>query len=241
MINRLGDSPQHLKIAEYLIQQIQAEGIKVNERIPSENELCRQFETNRQVVRQAITRITNLGWVSPVQGKGYFVNSIPKPIQYAITEQTRFSDNMEKVGVDYKSKLLSWTKEYPSENEKENLGISYQDFIYRLEILRYVDDLPISITTTALLEKEVPGIEKYFDRFTSLYQILLENYHFRPNRSRSIFQASLPCLSDIEHLDIPESVPIIQIESLMNHPNGTPIEFSVARIRGDRQKCLVIF
>ncbi|MFC0271042.1 GntR family transcriptional regulator [Metabacillus herbersteinensis] len=235
------ESLQHLEIAEYLIKNIRSGTFGVNEKIPSENELCRQFQVNRHTVRQAIARMTNLGWVTPLQGKGCYVNSLTRPIQYVLSSKTRFSENMENNGLKHKSKLLDWKKERPTEEERVNLELSEDEMVYRLEILRYVDEKPISITTTVMPDKEVPFLEAYLNEFKSLYSILLEHYQFRPIRFRSTFQASLPMLRDSELLEIPESIPIVQIESVMNHPSGSPIEYSVARIRGDMHKCLVEF
>ncbi|MGM0875821.1 MAG: GntR family transcriptional regulator [Bacillota bacterium] len=235
------ESLQHLEIAEYLIKNICSGKFEVNEKIPSENELCRQFQVNRHIVRQAIARITNLGWVTPLQGKGCYVNNITKPIQYVLSSKTRFSDNMDKNGIKHKSKLLEWEKRLSTEEERENLELADDEIVYRLEILRYVDEKPISITTTVIPEKEVPNFETHLEQFKSLYSILLEHYQFQPIRFRSTFQASLPMLIDSELLQIPESIPVVQIESLMNHPSGSPVEYSVARIRGDMHKYLVEF
>lgn len=234
-------SAQHLRIAEYLIENIRNGEYKESEKIPSENNLCQLFQVNRHVVRQAIARITNQGWVTPVQGKGCYINRIPKPVQYVLSSQTRFSEIMESQGVQHKSKLLNWEKDQPSLAEQINLQIHEDEKVYRLEILRYVDDRPISITTTVIPVQEVPNLEDHFDNFSSLYVLLEKQYHFRPIRSRSIFQGCLPIWKDAETLDMPENIPIIQMESLMNHPSGSPVEYSVARIRSDMHKCLIVF
>lgn len=241
MANVREESIQHLKIAEFLIESFQNGVYKENEKIPSENELCRKFHVNRHVVRQAIARITNLGWVTPVQGKGCYVNKLPKPIQYVLSSQTRFSENMETQGITHQSKLVNWEKSLPSKEECINLEIEEDEIIYRLEILRYVDETPISITTTVIPEVEVPNLEEYFEEFHSLYGLLQQQYHFRPIRSKSIFQASLPLLKDADILQIPENIPIVQIASIMNHPTGAPIEYSIARVRSDMHKCLIEF
>ncbi|RSK55190.1 GntR family transcriptional regulator [Bacillus canaveralius] len=235
------ESIQHLKIAEFLVEKIRDGEFKEMDKIPSENELCRQFSLNRHVVRQAIARISNLGWVTPVQGKGCYINRIPKPIQYVLSSQTRFSENMENEGVKHKSRLLNWEKGLPKEEERTNLQLDENETVYRLEILRYVDDVPISVTTSVFPEEEVPKLENYLDGFHSLYELLQREYQFRPIRSKSVFQASLPLLKDAEVLQIPESIPIVQMESMMNHPSGAPVEYSVARVRSDMHKCLVEF
>ncbi|WP_299092743.1 GntR family transcriptional regulator [uncultured Metabacillus sp.] len=235
------DMPCHLEISEYLIQKIQSGVFRENQKIPSENELCQQFNVNRHVIRQALARLTNLGWITPFQGKGCYVNSVQKPIQYVLSSRTRFTDNMENLGLVYQSRLLTWEKGLPSDVEQKNLFLSENQTIYRLEILRFIEGQPISITTTVMPEEEVPQLEQYLQNFKSLYRILSDYYQLRPVRSKSIFQALLPILKDAKVLEIPESVPIIQMESIMNHPSGNPIEYSVARIRGDMHKCLVEF
>jgi DNA-binding GntR family transcriptional regulator len=231
----------YLEIAEFLIEKIKNQDLTQGEKIPSENSLRDQFKVNRHVVRQAIARITNLGWVTPEQGKGAYVNAIPKPIPYVLSANTRFTNNMEKLGKKHKGKLIEWSKTKPSPTECEQLKLSNGDQVYRLEILRYVDENPISITTSIFPENEVPLLESYLENFHSLYEILRKYYQFLPIRERSMFQAVLPSLSDATHLQTPENVPVLNIESLMNHPNGIPIEYSVARIRGDMHKCLVEF
>lgn len=241
MTNVREEASQHLRIAEFLIENIRSGFYKENQKIPSENDLCRKFCVNRHVVRQAIARITNLGWVTPVQGKGCYVNKLHRPIQYVLSSQTRFSENMENQGLTHWCKLENWEKDLPTEEEATNLQINRDELIYRLEILRYVDDRPISITTSTFPEIEVPHLEDYFEGFHSLYGLLQKHYQFRPIRSKSIFEASLPLLKDAELLSIPENIPIVQIASIMNHPGGTPVEYSVARVRSDMHKCLVEF
>ncbi|MBP3952689.1 GntR family transcriptional regulator [Bacillus suaedae] len=232
---------QHLEIAEYLINQVQKGIIKAGQKIPSENDLCEQFHVNRHVVRQAIARLTNLGWVTPQQGKGCYVNCLPKPILYVLSSQTRFTENMETQGVSHESKLIHWEIDLPDLNEQESLQLDEREYVYRLDILRYINEQPLSITTSVFPCLELPRLEQHFDHFDSLYGILLDHYQLRPIRSHSMFQACLPTLKDTEHLKIPENIPIIRIESVMNHPSGFPIEYSVARVRGDMQKCVIEF
>ncbi|WP_209124181.1 GntR family transcriptional regulator [Alkalihalobacillus sp. BA299] len=234
-------SLRHLEIAEYLIGKICSGQYAVNEKIPSENELCRQFNVNRNTVRLAVGRLTNLGWVTPIHGKGCYVNQIPEPIVYVLSSKTRFSENMKKQGLAHSSQLIDWHKANATEGEQKSLGLVDTDLVYRLEILRCIDQKPVSITTTIIPEQEVPLFEEHLTNFQSLYQILIEHYQIHPVRAKSSFQASLASLKDAELLDLPENVPILQIESMMNHPAGTPLEYSVARIRGDMHKCLVEF
>lgn len=231
---------QHLKIAEYLIDCISTGVYKEGDKIPSENELCRQFGTNRSVVRQAVARTASLGWLTSRQGRGSFVNRRPRLVSYSLSSRTCFSDNMNNQGILHSCKVLKCVKRRPTENEKRYLRLDRKLSIYELEILRYVDRCPISVTTTILPAEKVPQLEKHLVDFHSLYQVMTGCYHLRPRRSKSVFQAMLPATSDAELLNIPENVPIIKIESFVNHLDQ-PVEYSNSRIRGDMQKGFVTF
>ncbi len=41
---------------------------------PSIHQLAKQFKVYKSVAERALKRLENLGWVTPVQGKGYFVS-----------------------------------------------------------------------------------------------------------------------------------------------------------------------
>lgn len=46
---------------------------QVGEMLPSENMLAKSFSTTRMTVRNALTRLTDEGFIYPVAGKGYYV------------------------------------------------------------------------------------------------------------------------------------------------------------------------
>ncbi|MBP3039543.1 GntR family transcriptional regulator [Bacillaceae bacterium Marseille-Q3522] len=235
------DTQAYLEIAEFIIQGIKDGRFAENEKIPSESEFCRLFAAKRSIVRQAIARVTHLGWITPVQGKGSYVNRVPKTIPYVLSSKTRFSEIMEAYGLNYTGKLLNWEKTLPDAEEKKSLGLQKIEAVYRLEIIRYVDESPLSLTTSVLPEAFVPNLEQYLEDFQSLYEILMKNYHFRPIRAKSVFEAIQPKLTDAASLDLPENIPIVQMESLMHHPSGEPVEYCISRIRGDRYKYVIEF
>ncbi|WP_163537000.1 GntR family transcriptional regulator [Gracilibacillus sp. YIM 98692] len=231
----------HLQIAEDLITKIRLGEYQANEKIPSEHTLCQKYQVPRHMVRQAIARLTNLGWVTPVQGKGSYIKQKPKPIPYILSAETSYSNNMQEQGIDHTSKLIDWEITNPNQEEKSKLKLGNGEKVYRLEIVRFARKQPMSITTTTLPKVEFPNLEKHFIHFKSLYRIFLDHYQLQPVRSMTKFQAILPLLSDAEMLGIPENIPIIQMESMVNHPNGVPIEYNISRIRGDMHQCVVEF
>jgi DNA-binding FadR family transcriptional regulator len=61
------------QVREQLTAEIKAGNLKVNERLPSENELARTFGVSRPVIREALTSLEALGLTSSRNGSGTFV------------------------------------------------------------------------------------------------------------------------------------------------------------------------
>ena len=230
-----------MAIENYLLTKIDSQQFQADTKIPSENELSHLFGVNRHIVRKAIERLCKLGRIYTVQGKGCFVCQKPSTIMYPIISQSCFSDNMNRRGKLHYSTLLNWIKTNPSREERNYLHLAEAEPIYRLEILRFVDQLPLSIYTSALPEKRVPELEKHLADFSSLYKILREVYGIHPHGKQQSIEATYPTLTDIEKLKITEHISILRIKSLAVQPDGTPIEFVKSRIRGDRYQLRINF
>ena len=66
---------QYQTIYETLKKQIQAGQFQEGQLLPSENELCSQFQTSRMTIRQALNDLVNEGYIIRRQGKGSIVKT----------------------------------------------------------------------------------------------------------------------------------------------------------------------
>jgi len=78
---RLGDQ-LYGQILEQIVSGVLAEGA----RLPSEKQLCQQFEVSRPVVREALMRLQADGLVASQQGVGTFVARRPPPALIQLAE-----------------------------------------------------------------------------------------------------------------------------------------------------------
>ena len=171
-----------------------------------------------------------------------YVRPRPPQVSYLVSGSTSFTDNMVQAGQKYKSMLLEWKRSPPTEEEAQNLQLNAAlGKVYRLEILRYVEEVPISVTTSVLPEAAVPGMDQYLGEFHSLYALLETHYHYRPVRLWTVFQATWAGAKDVAHLRMPVEVPILRSERLMGHPVGHPVEYAITRMRGDMSRLRVEF
>lgn len=66
--------PLYKKLIEDLKKSIDDGEYKKGELLPSENDLCKTYQTTRPTVRQALAGLTNLGYIVRQQGKGSIVS-----------------------------------------------------------------------------------------------------------------------------------------------------------------------
>jgi DNA-binding GntR family transcriptional regulator len=232
---------KQLEIEDYLLRQIGCNRFKADSKIPSENELSEQFGTNRHVVRKAIERLSKLGQIYSVQGKGSFVSPRPSTVLYPVIAKGNFSDILNRRGKNHSSVLLNWVKQSPAPEERRHLKLAADQLIYRLDILRFVDEIPLSIYTSSIPEQLTPHLELHLTEFGSLYKILREQYGLTPKSKYRIVEATYPSLNDLHYLNISEHVSILKITSLAELDDGRAVEYVTSRMRGDRYKLHIRF
>lgn len=74
-------------VAESLLDKIRSGGLLPGAQLPTEAELCEQYDVSRTVVREAVARLRSDGIVVPHQGRGMFVSESLGPRNFTIPEE----------------------------------------------------------------------------------------------------------------------------------------------------------
>ncbi|MGV3551019.1 FadR/GntR family transcriptional regulator [Rhizobium sp.] len=78
--------PLSTVVAESLSEKIRSGALKPGAQLPTEAELCAEFDVSRTVVREAVARLRSDGLVIPHQGRGMFVSEAPAPRTFSIPD-----------------------------------------------------------------------------------------------------------------------------------------------------------
>jgi phosphonate metabolism transcriptional regulator PhnF len=222
--------PYYKQIAETIKRYI-VEGVyETNQKIPTELEMSSMFKVNRHTVRQAITELTNEGVLSKVRGVGTFVSDSRNVIDYKVSNRTSFSENILKLGLKPKAKILKTQEMEADEKIAQYLNIEPGDKVYMLEILRMADEQPAILTTSYLPVATVPGLIHKLGNFKSLYETLEKEYRLKPTRTKSFFKADFPILEDSIALGIPKNQPVLVVESIMKTDEKKVVEYCISRV-----------
>lgn len=240
-LHRMQSIPKYVWIADRLQAEIETGKYRQGRRLPSEAELCRRFNENRYTIRQALELLVHAGLIRAEQGKGHFVCEKPLDIQYVITPGTRFSKVISQLGCQPGAILLNQEECCPPPHVAQHLQLAEHDPVYRLEILRLADDVPLAWNETWLPAVYFPGLLQHTNPFHSLYDLLENIYHIRMHRIRSYFQAKFPTAREVMYLEVSPNTSLLHIESVVQDDQFRRVEFTTAKYRGDLCKVAIRF
>jgi GntR family transcriptional regulator len=227
-----GGKPLYQIVAESILSQVRTGQLKVNERLPSEAELCRLHSVGRNTVRRAISELVNENVLRTIPGVGTFVvdHRLDKTAEYLFG----FTQEMQLHGRKVASRVIEAkiiaADTFLSRRLQIQLGAEVV-FLYRVRLL---DDEPTAIERSYLPHDLFPGLLKYDYSDHSLYEILSTVYGKKPDHAEQVIEAGLatPEVSQLLELTLPAVVLIFHRETHL--ANDQVIEYVDSELRGDR-------
>ncbi|WP_406625646.1 GntR family transcriptional regulator [Acidovorax sp. SDU_ACID1] len=96
--------PKYLQLREILRKRLQND-YQIGDRLPTEGELCEEFEVSRETVRQALRWFDDEGLIDRRRSQGTFLLKHPAP--RLEKRLTGLSEDYTTLKLDTKSKILS--------------------------------------------------------------------------------------------------------------------------------------
>ncbi len=146
--------PLYYQLREYFRQEILSEKLKFGDELPSESQLCSQYDLSRITVKQAYDGLVADGLIVRKRGKGSFVNY--KSIGYTLLNTPNLYIQLDTETIVQKASVIS--AEYKKCNNvvASALGIKEGTEVCYFKRVRYIDDSPTIIQTVYI----APGYEK---------------------------------------------------------------------------------
>ena len=224
--------PKHRQIIEALNGEIIQGGLKPYDRLPSEKDLCDQWQASRSTVRKAMDQLSDRGTIFRVPGKGSFV-SFPK-ISHASSQVLSFTEKMKAHGLAVETKLISREVVDPGEEIAGFLNLAAREKILKIQRLRIVKGEPMALQTSFLplrLCRELLGEDL---ESKSLNQLLREQCHIRLARSDVWIEAPVISRRERGLLGSPRLPLFLAVLGLTYDQQDVPVRFSRGVFRGDR-------
>jgi len=225
--------PLYFQLKTLILNEIKNGCYKTNDLIPTEKDLSDMFKISRTTVRQAITELVSEGWLYRVKSKGTFVSQ-PKISQDFIKKVESFNDQIQRAGMIPSTEVLSLKVVKASETIASRLELKKNDAVIYLHRKRLADNEPIVTIETFLPYEDCAFLLTHDLEQERLYSILNEHKDTVIFQVKRIVEALEANESDKKYLNIEIGKPIQHFTSTGYNASGKPIEFSLARYRGDR-------
>lgn len=224
---------QYQKIEDYIIKQIKHGKVHRGDKLPSENELCAQFNVSRMTVNKALTHLSDQEYIERIPGKGSFVRG-PR-IERKIPEMLSFSEEHRRAGIKTEAKLLHYSvicaKEVPEIMKK--LGLKENDFIHYFIRLRLGDGKPMAVSYNYISVLKVPYLDiTYLEK--SLYQYLEEKLNLQLAYNDTTISVIMPSREIQKALEMAEKRDVVLSTHISYLTDNTPFEYTETYYHADQ-------
>lgn len=223
--------PLYKQIEQDLLEKIQSGEYAENDTIPTEMELSEVYGVSRPTVRQAVQSLVNEGYLMRKKKKGTQVIRTKIPQEFTRYVES-FDSEFYRKGLAPKTRVLNFTKTTATKEVAKNLNIAEGDFVYKLIRLRFAEEKPIVFVTSFVPCAVMPDLDQIDFSKHSLYATFREMGNPIHSVSRQLeITAADETTSDL--LDIQVNDPLFYFHTRGFTENRIPIEFSIAKYRGD--------
>ncbi|MBS7577469.1 MULTISPECIES: GntR family transcriptional regulator [unclassified Enterococcus] len=228
-------TPIYIQIHDELKRRIEQGVWKIGERLPSERELSIQFDVSRMTLRQAVLNLAEEGIVERRIGSGTYVAS--KKVQEKLSGTTSFSELMLAQGKEPFSELISYFVTKPSIVECEALEITEDQWVVRMERVRYGDLIPICYEVATIPHYLVKNVNK--DEVSKhFYQTIEKLGHEIGGNSQKI-SASTANEKTADLLELKRGDAILRLRQISYLKDQRPFEYVLSQYAGNRFEILL--
>jgi len=224
------DVPLHEQIAAELRRQIALDELPVGTALPSEAQLCQQWNGSRAPVRQALATLRADGLIGGGRGKPPVVRrkSLSQPFDSFLS----FSRWAEGLGHTPDQHTAEIALRPATPDIADALGIDEGDHVVQLVRLRLLNGQPTMVERSTFTEGYGRKLLDFDCDSGSIYDRLISE-GLQVGIARHVIDAIGADETDANLLDIAVGIPLLRERRLASTLDGVPFEYSDDRYRSD--------
>ena len=224
--------PLYFQLKQILLDAIKGGEYPVEAMIPTEKELSAMFGISRTTVRQAVTELVQEGWLYRIASKGTFV--APRKIKQDFMRRLEaFDQQIARTGRRPGTRVLALGTGAMPPAARERFGLEEEGSWVYLHRCRYADDDPIVTVETWLPLERCAYVMGHNFESESLYGVLSLNATTRICRVTRVLEAVPADGEDERHMHLAPGATVLLSCTVGYNGADEPIEYSIARYRGD--------
>jgi len=231
--------PLYYQLKKSVLKLLEESKLKEGDMLPPESELCAILNISRPTIRQAFNELMSEGYLSRYKGRGTFVSK-PKVEARFLQKLETFNSEMRSKNMTPHTLVLALKKIAGPGEASERLNLPVDTPLIYLSRLRSADGNPLVFVETYIPYEKYSRLMDVDFNEKSLYDSLESIYNVKINRVRREIEAVNARRSEADLLKISTGKAVSLVKTVGfadNFPD--PVEFSVARYKGDINKFTV--
>ncbi len=242
MINKFSSIPLYLQLKDLIIKKIENNEFLPDSQIPSEQDLCKLYDISRPTVRQAVSELTNSGYLYKEKGKGTFVFGKKNIID--IKNFSGFTDSILDCKSPAEKNIIDISVIESSSVDNLNNIFNYNASmqIAMITYLSYINNQPneiYSLNKSYIPMNLFPDIVLQLKEGKSSIDILRGKYPLIPDKSKSILEIVYADQNDSPILRVQPGHALIQLKNILFSKSGQAVEYVYSKYRADN--CRLLF
>ncbi|QNN58843.1 GntR family transcriptional regulator [Diaphorobacter ruginosibacter] len=221
--------PRYLQLADLLRQRIARGQWAQGQKLPSLEELVKEFGVARVTVRQAIDLLAREGLVSPQQGRGTFVTGQPKKERF-ISVVTRL-DELARVYADTQPRIVNIAESSAAPPLTEREGHAAPSYTFMRRVHSH-DDQPYCVINIHLDERIFKLAPEEF-RNKTVIPLLKSMPKVKIASARQVMTIGSADVEVARLLELPMNAPVAEVRRVFLDAKGTVIYLADITYRGD--------
>lgn len=202
-------------------------------KLPAEPDLANEFSVSRPTIRQALTELTQEGYLIRKKGRGTFISRpgiVDNAQVFTVFPDPKSSQEASHIQTTHHRVLK------PPLSVARDLDLSPEDRVYEITTVRGTDREKFAVRTSIIPEKLAPALRDHFSHLSHIdvYRTLEEDYGFVPVGAEQTFQAVPAAEKDAKLLAVRIGTPIMLWQGVIYASGGVKLSRVRTIFRGDR-------
>jgi GntR family transcriptional regulator len=231
--------PRYYQLKEILEKRILSGEFQPEDRFPTDEELCLEYNLSRGTVRRAVDLLVDEGRLRREQGRGTFVTS-PKlsPVYFRLAG---FDEDMRQRGREPSTRLLR-LRSFPATQEiATRLNLQVGETVIEIARLRLADGIPMAYETRYLAYRLCPQIMDDDLEHNSVHHLLIDKYNIPLIRACHTIEARVLSRAETKLLQVRPSSAGFVVDRVTFTIDDQPVTWYRTVYRGDEYRFIAEF
>ena len=223
---------KYINIYNQILNKIEVGKLQPNDKLPSENELMKEYDVSRDTIRKALDLLERNGYISKIKGKGSFVLDINK-FEFPVSGLTSFKELSQKIGKDSRTIVEEFGLIPPDDLLMKRLEISEEDLVWRVIRVREIANQRIILDKDFFNKEFVPSLTVEICE-DSIYEYIENTLGLKISFARKEITVQQATEEDKKYLDLDNFDMIVVVKNYIYLEDASLFQYTESRHRPDK-------